>query len=174
MITTLNQNLMSGFPAKRRLVAEYEVTGSAVTTITFNGLDLVGHGGVWEIEIGWVCNTDLSCYAALYANGDTTGGNYGGRRINCYGSTVATMAFGGGTVCWGQTVGTVTLANITMSLINNHVVANSIAGEKSATEATLHYYYKTTTDTNITRLDFMPNVSSAIGIGSKISIYRKQ
>lgn len=152
------------------LLAEYTVSGSAVTSIDFSGLDINTHKS-YRVEIEMV--TMSACVLYCFVNADTTVTNY------------YTQTSGGGATAWsGGRYNTP--ATITASATGNHIGNFSVervngvpnfVGIGSSQLGTTPVFYnfftlKTATVANITQLTFTSSVASAIGVGSKIRIYR--
>ena len=152
------------------LLYEAVVTGSAVTSIDFSGLDINTHKSYRvEIELNNTVSTGLYCFV----NNDTVltnywsqswGGNhatYTGNRAN--NATVATLSTVAGHTCTlncSKANGTPLFTGISSSQLSATIVGYNV------------FMFKTTTVTNITQLTFTSSAASAIGVGSKIRIYR--
>lgn len=156
------------------LVFEYEVTGSAVTTITATGLDLNADGGNWEIHFGVVSATDTDSAIRLYINNDTTYTNYISRYIFCGGTSITTDAINDTNITYIYTNANISYAVSNIGIVNNHICYNTHDSRDNASKSALVNCYKSTTDTNITQLDFTCATASGIGVGSKVKIFKKE
>lgn len=153
------------------LLAEYEVTGSARTSIDFSGLDINTHKS-YRIEIElYVASGAPAIYC--FVNNDTVLTNYyfqiwGGNAAAFTGArannpTIQSIGIAGNHTCNLTCIrsnGTPTFTGIYSSQLGTTPIGYSVL------------MYKTSTVTNITQLTFTSSVASAIGIGSKIRIYR--
>lgn len=163
-------NLVKGIDYKG-LLAEYEVTGSARTSIDFSGLDINTHKS-YRIEIElYVASVAPAIYC--FVNNDTTITNYyfqiwGGNAAAFTGArannpTVQSIGIAGNHACNLNCVrsnGTPIFTGIYSSQLGTTLIGYNVL------------MYKTSTVTNITQLTFTSSVTNAIGIGSKIRIYR--
>lgn len=164
-----NDNFDSQY-IKRGLLAEYTVSGSAVTSIDFSGLDINTHKS-YRVEIDLVCAGSGSVY--LFINNDTTITNYYSQLISSNDTTI-----GGGRGNSSRIVDLITgdyhKCNLNVSLIYSKVVYNSFVNysDDSNIQTYLFSGSKIATVANITQLTFTSSVASSIGVGSKIRIYR--
>jgi len=158
------------------VVFEYEVTGSAVTTITTNGvvtLD-INTDGAYEIVLELVSATATASYLYMYVNNDTTNGNYTSRYTTFASTTLATNSVSLPYFGYTYETGKYGLTTANLSLVNQHAVCNATGFSDNSSYSRLTYIYKSTTDTNITRLDFTCATASGIGVGSKVRILKKE
>ena len=153
------------------LLAEYEVTGSARTSIDFSGLDINTHKS-YRVEIELIAS-GASGDVYMFVNGDTVLTNYysqfvggsatvfSGGRYNT--PALQTVNVAGSHYCY-----------IEVGKINN--LMRYFARGTSQLGTTPVFYnvmgLKTATVTNITQLTFTSVTASGFGIGSKIRIYR--
>lgn len=153
------------------LVAEYTVTGSAATTITFNGLDINADGGYTIVAA--VVSTGTGSGSGLFVNNDTTLTNYDRRYIDSTSTTLGTGAVDDSYFCGlSGSSGAVNYAVYDVCLVNGHMCANGLWQTNNTTIGRMHFLTHTVSQTNITRIDITATVSPTIGIGSKIQIYR--
>jgi hypothetical protein len=161
-----------GLLAPPTLLAEYEVTGSAVTSIQFTGLDINAHNS-YRIELEWY-NPAANSSISLFYNGDTTGTNYNRQELRSDGATSSSgrantaeafIAFSGGRVAYKGMIYVVGGYATTITMGSGQggaaIITEQFTQQKSPA-----------TVSNITQLDFTASVASAIGVGSKIRIYR--
>jgi hypothetical protein len=165
-------------PLPDNVVFEYEVTGSAVTTITTNGvvtLD-INTDGAYEIVLELVSAASSYGNINMFVNNDATLSNYTMRYVYSSGTTLSTASDPAsasvGTV--SNTPGQVSFSVANLSLVNGKACFNSNWLLYNSAAAGLGYVYKSTTDTNITRLDFTCATASGIGVGSKVRILKKE
>lgn len=152
------------------LLADFEVTGAAVTSVDFSGLDIASHKS-YRVEIEAVGVNASTIYA--FINGDTTITNYYSQTLNGAGSGV--NAARANTSAIGQTaVSGNSSYSALVALVNGfaRVESNGSVGDGVATIAHIFGMNKTATVANITQLTFTSSVAGSIGIGSKIRIYR--
>jgi len=154
------------------LLAEYEVTGSAVTSIDFSGLDINTHKS-YRVEIEWSNSTATNTSLYIFVNSDTVLTNYYSQQM--YGSAATA---GGNRVNSPAVVSNLangrTSSEIKVSTVGGWVVATSKETRylPSSLEVSSFGVMKTAVVTNITQLTFTSPVALALGIGSKIRIYR--
>lgn len=159
------------------LVAEQTVTGSAVTTMTFTGLDGDAHGG-YEVVINLKNATASTSTVACYANNLTTAADYYYVYIQNT-TTPAVAASYSNTSYVGAIEASAHLsayANI-MTTQDRFFKIKTFAS-RALTTSMLNGIIDTAKTValaeNLTRLDFTSSVASSIAIGSKISIYRRK
>lgn len=154
------------------LVAEYTVTGAAVTSINFTGLDLNTHKS-YRIEVEFLNATASGVSVAMFANGDTTATNYYAQRLYSAGATSVSVNGNNAYILYMQTSqplkGDISIAD-TPSTLN--ATSNSAQGNTTGLVREMIAWAKTTAVANLTQLTFVASVASSIGIGSKIRIYR--
>lgn len=170
MITRLNS---LGF---NELVAEYEVTGSAATTITFDGLDINSDGG-YTIVADIIGTTGTAAEYSIAVNGypDTTA-NYTSRFIYTTGTSLSTALNGlVGNPCWGVngTAGIICHFTADITMINGYYVLNGNELRNSTANSVNVFSMMDVQQTNITSLSFYRYSGTAsMDVGSKIKIYR--
>lgn len=157
--------------ASQKPIAEYEVTGSAVTSIDFTGLDINAHKS-YRIEleaIDGATGSDIS----LYVNGDTTATNYYHQYIYANGASVSSGRANNPTVV-AIISGTNSSSVINVLRVNGypHILSLINRSGSSTIELIQRTIQKTGTVTNITQLTFTSNVANGIGVGTKVRIYR--
>jgi hypothetical protein len=160
------------------LLVETEVTGSAVTSIDLTGLDIATHKS-YRIEVDWYNSSGSTATARLFVNGDTTVTNYDAQYLLTSATTVTGARENN--------------ANI-VSLVNDHSISavihvGMVAGSGSNNYARITNFgypdrvgtvidlllrtvaYRTSI-TNITQLTLSSSVAGALGVGTKVRIYR--
>lgn len=148
-----------------RLLAEYEVTGAAVTEIIFTGLDLDAHKA-YEIEFEHIPNNSGTSVANIWCfiNDNETQANYDSNTngVRADDATLWTAKYGYNAAgrsrlikCGGSMYGMSTYVRRPDSELP--FCTTAFRGPASA---------------NVTKLKFKASVASLIGIGSKIRIYR--
>lgn len=168
-----NESIAKGF---NPILAEYTVTGSAVTSIDFTGLDINLHKS-YRIELELINATASLVLFYMFVNGDTTNtnywSNYSARDHSTTGSSVLGVSINnaqvGSIIASSNSMFTINLSNV-----NGEPNANFI-GKRNATitpSFNVGIMSKIATVANITQLTFKASVASSIGIGSKIRIYR--
>lgn len=154
------------------LLAEYTVTGSAVTSIDFSGLDINTHKS-YRIEIEWNNVSASSVFLNGFINGDTVQTNYYSQLFNITGTSVAGEKSNNARLAYPFSNEKVALtANI--SINQGYATTRSLVtrGIGSTVLLEIISMSKIATVTNITQLTFTSSGASAIGVGSKIRIYR--
>lgn len=156
----------------KNLLAEFEVTGAAATSIDFTGLDINTHKS-YRIEMDLVNAVASTVNIAFYVNGDTLATNYWRQNIAASGATVTGVrsndAFISNIIASSKGV-----IEGTISLNNSIATGNfkSITDIDSGITLRNTVYNKTATITNLTQITIMADTASAFGIGTKIRIYR--
>jgi hypothetical protein len=160
-------------PAKSRLVASDEVTGSATTTIDFTGLDMNAHGGRYNIEVSFIEGASLVTAINLYVNNDTTDTNYYVQQISVNDTTVTGSRTNLPSMVQSAADNEV-LANAYIGLANGypHVLVSYASGAASAVLLIDRVIKKTGTVSNITQLTFTATQTDGLGVGTTIKIYR--
>lgn len=154
------------------LLAEYEVTGSAVTQIDFTGLDIKTHKS-YQIEVEIINPTASSTSLKFCINGDTTNTNYYTQEIVA-GSTSLSAQRSNAPYIGYTLAGKYGYSNGFISLVNGYLKANIYENRHDATSVNIAQYsiVKTATVTNITQITLISTIANAIGVGSKVRIYR--
>ena len=158
-----------------RLLSEYTVTGSAVTSIDFTGLDINTHKS-YRVEIDWHNPTGASSNIRCDINGDTTASNYFNQTENMD-DTTDTHTRGNNNFIANMGAGGRGRQNITIALLDDGTskyaeIKNfgSYAAGAAVTQ-TLRTVSHTVAQPNITQVTFTGSANS-ISIGSKIRVYR--
>ena len=155
------------------LLAEYEVTGSAVTSIDFSGLDINTHKS-YRIEFEWKNPTANYSSIQMFVNGDATSTNYYTQELYIYGTAMGAQRKNGSEIIYCEQYSTA-LGNANISLLAGESVG-CLSHFSYSIPSTVQENYrtirKTNTVTNITQLTFTASIANSIGIGSKIRIYR--
>lgn len=155
-----------------QLIAEYIVSGSAVTSIDIQNLDINTHKS-YRIECEFANATATTSYISFYVNGDTTSSNYYAQSMSRSGT-----ASGGGR---GNNAIHVSLIGNSESavygvigLVNGKYIlrSNTTMDEGATIVVADEVVTKVASITNITQLTIMSSVANAIGVGSKVRIYR--
>jgi len=164
----------NGIPVTTALLAEQEVTGSDVTTITFTGLDMNTHKS-YRIEIEHFSEATTGGIVSMYANNDTTATNY----YNGYVFGVATAVTGArnnDATITSAAANSRTYTAIDVGYATGlYVIAHSRCNQNiGANTNFLGYTWSKTSPvtTNLTRLDFTAGIASGLRVGTKIRIYR--
>lgn len=158
------------------LLAEYTVSGRAVTSIDFSGLDINTHKS-YRVEIEMINATDSQALLYMFVNGDTTLANYASQGLAGVGSTVSSSRLSAPKICINSTsVGSdnAVVVNVTRVAGKCSYISSYVRdiGSTSIVQGEIMWGGKTATVTNITQLTFTSSVAMAIGVGSKIRIYR--
>lgn len=154
------------------LLAETTVSGAAVTSIQFTGLDLDTHKS-YRIEFDWYNPTASISSLYLFMDNDTTTTNYWNANVSFDGATISSsrannpgiaVAAAGKLLSWAMTLGNPNNRPVVLSHGNRDQGSNIIL-EHRVVQVTVDH-------TNVTQLDFTATIASSIGIGSTIRIYR--
>lgn len=166
--TTLNVNNKD---VKSKLLAEYEVTGSAVTSIDFSGLDINTHKS-YRVEIDILNATGSNSDVSLFVNNDTTQTNYYTQVFGASATTVSAARYNSN-IAISLLASTRNCMTCFVSIISGYYKTRTLftRGEASI-ESHTNVISKTSSITNITQLTLVSSIAKAIGIGSKVRIYR--
>jgi hypothetical protein len=154
------------------ILAEYVVTGSAVTSIDFTGLDINTHKN-YRIVVNLINadagDRDIFCYV----NGDTTNTNYYSQEFVANSTSIsgsrANAPYLSTMIASDRSTGeSLVVLSDSLAFIKHDGSYSSGSGIQRRSRV----IGKTTTDTNITQLTFTASSASAIAVGSKIQIYR--
>lgn len=159
------------------LVAESVVSGSAVTSVTFTGLDGNAHGG-YVLDATAIDGSNSA--ATLFFFCDTGDGTvsttqtdynciYCGWETNVAGGTLNSPHFGGYST--GGTRCTV-IADILMNNSQVHYFARSYRGSNGSSYNIAGR--RTTTATNLTKITIQSSATNGLGIGSTFRLYRRK
>lgn len=151
------------------LVAEILVTGSAVTSVSFAGLDGNAHGGYF-LE-AFIYNSAAIADYKMYVENDTTDTDYQGAFVS--GSTAGSVGNGyAKPVLSNQGAGIIAAIYADIQIISGwySVIASSYRHDGYSI---LWGFRKNAVIANITRLDIVASAASAIGIGSRFRLFRR-
>lgn len=164
---------MNGKKIINGLLAEYVVTGSAVTSIDFTGLDINTHKS-YRIEMELINATASGADIYMFANGDTVNTNYYTQALNTSGTVVNV-----------ERVNFPRISSMAANQSGLGVVGTIFRHSNTSMTARFNGMYNVgassdiydtswwkSSSTNITQLTFTASVASSIGVGSKIRIYR--
>lgn len=156
------------------ILAQYEVTGSAVTSIDFSGLDINAHGGSYEIEIRWYSPVASTSFLFCFINNDTTSTNYYSVVDQADGTSQVTARNNNAGVSYSDGIAYHMVKGI-IGISNGYAFAitENANGVGSAIKSRDYRMSKIASVANITQLTFVTGVASNFGVGSKIIIRRK-
>ena len=159
-------------PANPSLLFEYEVVGAAQTEIDVTGLDIKVHRS-YRVEIEAINATASDASISLYINGNTVSTNYY-RNYLAVDDTVRTSARVNDAAVMLIPASSKSTANLViLQNINDLVHARSnVTLRSGASISSRDYDYSHQAAANITQLTWASSVANAIGIGTKIRIYR--
>ena len=165
--------IVNGKNVASNLLAEYTVTGSAVTSIDFSGLDINTHKS-YRVEIELGNATVTTYYLHVYINNDTTVANYWSQELNASSTAI------GGQRNQNPTIAVCEPSSVVISncLVEQYfsgmpgVKSQNIRNYGSAVYISLYSVSKSSTITSINRLTFTSTVANSISVGSTIRIYR--
>jgi len=158
-------------PPGLKEVAEIDVTADT-TQITITGLDILADKFYWLI-LSMKNPTATAAEIAIYINGDTTATNYYVQKLGADGATISAdrkndnepWYCAAGQNCLGWALLTLTpdgYATIYSAFNWTELAAVTLSNR---------YTQHKVAQTNITRLDFICDVTNAIGAGSKLLIF---
>ena len=154
------------------LLAEYTVSGSAVTSIDFSGLDINTHKS-YRVEIELINATASGGALYCFVNGDTTLTNYWSQYFYANSTSVTSARQNNPQI---STLIASSIASVQLSIEKVNGYTRITSSDNFNTSSSIAYEIfsstKTATVTNITQLTFTSSVASSIGVGSKIRIYR--
>jgi len=154
------------------LLAEFEVTGTALTSINFSGLDINTHKS-YRIEIELINPLASSPNIYLFVNGDTTVTNYDSQHTIF--STSASASRPNSSLLTTMVASQLMKTILNVSIVDDvasYIVSSLSPTSSTTVNSTSGSGRKTATVANITQLTFTASISNTIGIGSKIRIYR--
>lgn len=159
-------------PARPDCVVEHEVTGSAVTSIDFTGLD-INTDKSYRIELD-ITSITAGAVIELFYNNDTTSTNYYSQYIQGSGATpTSSRANDAGIIAVGA--GTFSSCVINVQLVDGYAIAvSSVARDIGASVIRRSYAQGKSSATlaNITQMTLTANVASIIDVATKTRIYR--
>ena len=162
-----------GLDAPDVLLAEYEVTGSAVTSIDFTGLDINSHKS-YRIEIEAYNPAATESFVYAYINNDTVGSNYYSQQQKTDGTGVTAGRANSAALFWvgaGQRMSgdaklAITPGGYAMA------VSNHTSNPSSLLARQIYAWVKMATVSNVTQITLVGSTASSLGIGTKVRIYR--
>jgi hypothetical protein len=153
-------------------IADTEVTGSAVTTVSFTGLDL-DSAKAYIIIAKFTNPTINTTEYKLYFNGDTTDTNYYYQYILADGATVSSGRSNSsrylGVEAGEEVIGFGTTQRDPAGYVKSSIFE---ARRDPATVLILQTAHTWLTQANVTQMDFTSSVAGAIGVGSRIMIFK--
>lgn len=155
------------------LIAESTVSGAAVTSVQFTGLDINTHKS-YRVEIDLYNPTVSTSTYSIFFNNDLVDTNYYRQYIYANGASI-TAARSNDAIILTLTASTNGSAEGPVSLDvggRPRVTMNESRYNSTTTELVTKTIVKTGTVANVTQIDIVGSVASSIGIGTKIRIYR--
>jgi hypothetical protein len=151
------------------------VTGAAVTSVQFTGLDL-DSDGTYFIVIDLYNAAAGGANILLEANGDTTTTNYENTRIQADGSSISNTLFNTAGITYCD-AGLQVVAHIYVSKhASKYAMGNCISNfyVAGATHPILwnSTWIKKNATTNFTSIEIVSSQANGIGIGSRIILYQ--
>lgn len=171
-VTKWTSDDVTGTETEPTLLAEYEVTGSAVTSVQFTGLDINTHKS-YRIEADLVLGPSGASTLFMYANNNVVVTDYYSQYLQGDASTISAARENNPAVCdiTGGRAGFVAFLapfnNQFISKIQSHYIGTSAVNTVVRTQTAPRY-----TNENLTKLTFASTVVQGIGVGSKFRIYR--
>ncbi len=158
-------------PQNPSLLFEYEVVGAAQTEIDVTGLDINAHKS-YRVEIDAIAALDSIVY--LFINNDTVLANYNSQYLHADGTS---LSGGRGALpeALAMDAGGENLVSLLVSKNGNNetsVVSNETRNNSSAIKVTRRGIGYPIAVANITQLTITSATANALGIGTKIRIYR--
>lgn len=153
-------------------VDEVEVTGSAVTSVQFSGLN-IGKGNEYLLVSDAM---GTGGWTALYANNNTTNSNYYKQTLSASGTGVSGSRenFPYYIYIHPSYIGSFSISKI--KLTNDGYITNQNTNQHyyggSSNAISDIYITSTFTSTSVTHLDIVSSVASGIDIGSKFELYK--
>lgn len=180
--TFFNQLLtdISSLTLPSNLVFEYTVTGSAASSITTDGtvtLDINTHNGYY-LYFNGIPASATSNQWCIYINNDTTATNYITDGIYSSGSSAGShnnLNFP--EFNYSNSTTDVGACSVTIDLISTHAFIHSYVFRESDNPIFDSYWiYKSTTDTNITRIDIVPlnGTANFFAVGTTLQIFKRK
>ena len=173
ILTRKGTPIVKNFSANQyELLADYTVSGSAISSYTFSGLNITSDDEV--VFVSDITNQNNTSFLYLYVNGNTTTTNYNSQQIEATGTNVSGVRTND-TRAIVSIPNYKTYAMINIKLTNNgYLVFQSHTNYKYGSEIGIVEHFGTSTFTlsSIKSLTLTSSVASAIGIGSRFQLYR--
>jgi len=160
-------------PNNPNLIQETEVTGAAVTSIDFTGLD-INKDKSYRIEVEYL-NAGTAASLSLFYNNDTTVTNYYRQHTFGDGASTTSARVNNAIVIFTSSNSSICTATILVTLNNGYANAHcDFVRDIGATiiNSTMTQAKTSATESNITQLTLTDDVGSQIAIGTKVRIYR--
>lgn len=167
----------NSYPATQTgmLLSEQTVSGAAVTSVTFSGLDGNAHGGYFL-----VCNHKSAANnpVSLFINGDTTQTNYYTDQIYNSGTTTLARSYANTNQLFYADVSSNTTAFVFINrTVDGYVSMVSDVVRKTGSfniEQNRQCILTTGTVTNITSITLTHQTASGMSIGTSFALYRRK
>jgi len=156
------------------LLVEHIVTSVAETSIDFSGLDISIHKS-YHIEIEILNATASTGFVNCFVNNDTVVTNYYSQVSGGSGGSPIAAGYNAPYVMRYIAGSMPQCGKMSMHIVSGNVMYNSettIKASASSMYVETFGGFKVATVTNITQLTFTSSVVGALGVGSKIRIYR--
>lgn len=154
------------------LLAEHEVTGSAVTSIDFSGLNIDVHESYY-FEVEFVNAIGSVCEMFIFVNNDTVNANYYNQYMSSSGTGVSGAKLNYPRLGFAE-ASKRALIHGHVSAVDGYFFYTSFCG--SANDTSVRHYQqcggKIASVGNITQLTFTATTANGLAVGSKIRIYR--
>jgi len=154
-------------PASHSLLAEFEVTGSAVTSLTVSDLDINKHK---SYRIEFTHPNSGTATVEMFVNGDTTSTNYNSQQLTVLSTSVAGSRSNSGRIAsYG-----IAATQIDLNVVGSYAMATSVNAYNASGNISLstRAWMKSATVTNITSVTFQASLASGLVVGTKVRIYR--
>ena len=165
---------LGGGGSSSLLVAETVVSGSAVTSVTFSGLDGNAAGGYY-LDMGCINALASAITLKLYINGDTTDTNY--YRQYIYADSTSISANRSNLPKIASVAASKTLVtHLNINCVNNVAAWDIVSSDSngSAMNVNFMYFERVPATSNITSITLQGSDSSCIAIGSTFRLYRRK
>jgi hypothetical protein len=158
--------------AEVSLVSETEVTGSAVTSVDITDLDM-NTDKSYRVEIEWA-NPVGGASLRLYINGDNTNSNYYAQQFLVDDTTVVGSRVNIPNIAFVDSAVDTFIVGTVGTALDNRCRSQWQSNDSTGATTAMRLYevISTTQFTNITQMTFTAQSAGAIGVGTKIRIYR--
>lgn len=159
-------------PNEYQLLADYTVSGSAITSYTFSGLNINADEEV--VLVSDFINTTTGATPALYVNGNITSSNYYIQRLQANGTTISGARANTQFYCEvSSNQKSYSFLNIKLTNNGYFVYQSNVEQSYGTSSILIDNLYVTSTFTlsQINSLNIVSGASS-IGIGSRFQLYK--
>ncbi|MHB8171205.1 MAG: hypothetical protein ACYDG6_06650 [Thermincolia bacterium] len=157
-----------------RLVGQITVSGSAVTSVQFTGLDGNAHGGYVLVAEAKAIGGSGASVLNLFINGDNTATNYRSQELWASGASLGAVRHESPRfLALEANDGVVAVVDINRTPTHWYCLSATKKTDPQGLPEIRNYSISRWTAANITQLNIVSTLAGGIDLGSKFSLYRR-